>query len=502
MAKRQSLYYDAAMAYENLSVFLRRLEREDELVRISKKVSAHLEISEIADRVSKAHGPALLFENVEGSKMPVAINLLGSERRMKLALGVEDWKDWTDRLDFFLEPRIPTGMIDKIKMLPALGELAKAFPKVVGSGDCQEVVLRGDEVDLGLLPVLTCWPQDGGPFITMPLVFTKDQASGRRNCGMYRMQVYDSKTTGMHWQLHKDGARHHQDAEAARIEKIPVSVAIGSDPITVFSAVCPLPPDIDEMMFAGFARDQPVRMVKCITNDLEVPANAEIVLEGWVDPAERRAEGPFGDHTGFYTPVEPYSVFHVEAMTMRRNPVYMTTIVGKPPQEDAHMGFAIERMFLPIMKKQFPEIVDMHMPAEGVFHNLMILSIRKRYPGHARKIMHGIWGLGQAMFTKVILVVDDHIDPHSLEEVAWYALNNIDPERDVEMVMGPIDVLDHASRAFGYGSHMGIDGTRKLPGEGFDRVWPDEIEMSDEVVARIRKIWPELGLGPYPERQP
>lgn len=482
------------MAYKDLREFISRLEREGELVRIRERVSPHLEITEITDRVSKKFGPALLFENVAGSEIPVAINLMGNERRMKLALEISDYSDWTRRLDFFLEPRIPTGILDKLKMLPQAAELTSAIPKVVSSAPCQEVVLRGDEVDLARLPIITCWPHDGGPFITTPLVFTKDPRTGKRNCGMYRMQVYDRNTTGMHWQLHKDAARQHQDAEGSKLPRIPVSVAIGSDPLVVFSAICPLPPDLDEMMFAGFARGESVRLVKCVTNDLEVPANAEIVLEGWVDPAERRDEGPFGDHTGFYTPVEPYAVFHVEAITHRRSPIYMTTIVGKPPQEDAHMGFAIERMFLPIMKKQFPEIVDMHMPAEGVFHNLMIIAIRKRYPGHARKIMHGIWGLGQAMFTKTIVVIDHHIDPHDLRAVAWYALNNIDPERDMEFVMGPIDVLDHASREFGYGSHVGIDGTKKLPGEGFHRFWPEEIEMSDEVKARVDSLWPKLGL--------
>lgn len=482
------------MPYRDLSDFLDRLAKEDEIVRIRERVSPYLEITEIADRVSKRLGPALLFENVDGSSMPVAINLLGTERRMKLALGIDDWSDWTKRLDAFLEPKIPVGLVDKVKMLPQLGELATALPKTVSNGACQEIVLRGSDVDLTNLPVLTCWPKDGGPFITMPLVFTKDPATGHRNCGMYRMQVYDGRTTGMHWQLHKDAARQHQDAEAAGLERIPVSVAIGCEPVTVFSAICPLPPDIDEMMFAGFARGEAIRMVKCVTNDLEVPANAEIVLEGWVDPAERRDEGPFGDHTGFYTPVDPYAVFHVEAITHRKKPVYMTTIVGKPPQEDAQIAFAIERMFLPIMRKQFPEIVDVHMPPAGIVHNLMIVSIRKRYPGHARKIMHGIWGLGQAMFTKAIVVVDDHVDPHDLQTVAWYALNNIDPKRDVEMVMGPIDVLDHSSREFGYGSHIGIDGTRKLPGEGFSRVWPDEIEMREDVKERIDEIWEKLGL--------
>lgn len=482
------------MAFKDLREFIAALEQAGELVRITERVSPHLEISEITDRVSKKLGPALLFENVEGSSIPVAINLLGNPRRMKLALQIDSYEEWTERLDFFLEPRMPSGIIDKLKMLPALGELTSAFPRIVNSAPCQEVVLKGDDVDLTKLPIITCWPDDGGPFITMPLVFTKDPTSGKRNCGMYRMQVYDRNTTGMHWQLHKDAARQHHDAETARLREIPVSVAIGSDPITVFSSICPLPPDLDEMMFAGFARNDAVRMIKCITNDIEVPANAEIVLEGYVNPSERRPEGPFGDHTGYYTPVEPYSVFHVRAITMRKNPIYMTTIVGKPPQEDAHIGFAIERMFLPIMKKQFPEIVDVHMPPDGVFHNLMIISIRKRYPGHARKIMHGIWGLGQAMFTKVIVVVDAHVDPHDLPTVAWYALNNIDPERDTETVLGPIDVLDHSSRAFGYGSHMGIDGTRKLPAEGFNRVWPEEIEMSADVRKKIDSIWSKLGL--------
>jgi len=482
------------MAYRDLRDFLTALEKAGELVRIKERVSPRLEISEITDRVSKQIGPALLFENVEGSDIPVAINLMGSPARMKLALEIGSYQEWTERLDFFLEPRMPSGIIDKLKMLPALGELASVFPKIVNSAPCQEIVLRGDDVDLTKLPVLTCWPDDGGPFITMPLVFTKDPNSGKRNCGMYRMQVYDRNTTGMHWQLHKDAARQEHDAGQARLTEVPVSVAIGSDPITVFSAICPLPPDLDEMMFAGFARNEAVRMVKCVTNDLEVPANAEIVLEGYVDPSERRPEGPFGDHTGFYTPVEPYSVFHVRAITMRKKPIYMTTIVGKPPQEDAHIGFAIERMFLPIMKKQFPEIVDVHMPPDGVFHNLMIISIRKRYPGHARKIMHGIWGLGQAMFTKVIVVVDAHVDPHDIPTVAWYALNNIDPERDTETVLGPIDVLDHSSRAFGFGSHMGIDGTKKLPEEGFSRVWPAEIAMSADVRKRVDAIWSKLGL--------
>ncbi len=483
------------MAYKDLHHFIQRLAAEKELVVIRERVSPHLEIAEITDRVSKKYGPALLFENVEGSSMPVAINLLGTEKRMRLALEINSYDEWTSRLDVFLEPKVPTGIMDKIKMLPALAELTKLFPKIVSSGRCQEVVMKGDEVDLTKLPVLTCWPDDGGPFITLPLVFTKDPKTGRRNCGMYRMQVYDRNTTGMHWQLHKDAARQHQDAEAGAFTRIPVSVVIGADPVTVFSAVCPLPPDVDEMMFAGFARGESIRMVKCVTNDLEVPENAEIVLEGYVDPSERRPEGPFGDHTGFYTPVEPYAVFHVTAVTHRRDPVYMTTIVGKPPQEDAHIGFAIERMFLPILKKQFSEIVDMHMPPEGVIHNLMIISIKKRYPGHARKIMHAIWGLGQAMFTKVIVIVDAHVDPHDLPTVAWYVLNNIDPERDTEMVLGPIDVLDHASRAFGYGSHIGIDGTRKLPEEGFNRVWPAEVGMSESVRRKIDALWPKLGLG-------
>ena len=492
--KRQLHYPSPAMAYKDLRQFIQRLESAGELVRITERVSPHLEITEITDRVSKKLGPALLFENVEGSRVPVAINLLGSPRRMRMALDIESYAEWTRRLDFFLEPRVPTGLVDKIKLLPELASLAKVFPKIVTDAPCQEVVIQGKDVDLRELPIITCWPEDGGPFITMPLVFTKDPASGKRNCGMYRMQVYDRNTTGMHWQLHKDAARQHSDAERSKLTKIPVSVAIGADPITVFSAICPLPPDIDEMLFAGFARNEPVPMVKCITNDLEVPANSEIILEGWVDPAERRPEGPFGDHTGFYTPVEPYAVFHVTAITRRKQPIYMTTIVGKPPQEDAHIGYAIERMFLPIMKKQFPEIVDMHMPPEGVIHNLMILSIKKRYAGHARKIMHGIWGLGQAMFTKTIVVVDEHIDPHDLPLVAWYALNNIDPERDTEFVLGPIDVLDHASRAFGYGSHAGIDATKKYPEEGFNRVWPNEIEMTKEVKAKVDAMWPRLGL--------
>jgi 4-hydroxy-3-polyprenylbenzoate decarboxylase len=379
-------------------------------------------------------------------------------------------------------------------MLPKLADMANFFPKTVSSGPCQEVVKKSG-FSLFEFPILHCWPQDGGRFITLPMVFTRNPDTGKRNCGMYRMQVYDERTTGMHWQTHKQGAEHYRRMQReGRTPRMDVAVAIGADPATMYSAILPLPPDLDEMMIAGFLRNKPVEMVKCQTVDLEVPANAEIVLEGYVTPGETRTEGPFGDHTGFYSLEDEYPVFHIECITHRRNPIYATTIVGPPPMEDYFMGKAIERIFLPLMRLQLPEVRDMCMPAEGVFHNLMLVSIRKSYPGHARKVMHAIWGLGQAMFSKVIVVVDEDVDVQNLSEVAWKALNNIDPQRDIEFVMGPVDSLDHASRLADYGSKMGIDATRKWPQEGFARRWPDVIAMSPDVKARVDELWRKAGL--------
>jgi 4-hydroxy-3-polyprenylbenzoate decarboxylase len=482
------------MAYRDLSAFLRALEDDGDLVRVRERVSPRLEIAEIADRSVKAGGPALVFENVEGSAMPVAINLFASRRRMLRALELGGWEEWNERLDFFLDPKPPESLLDKLKALPRVTELAAVFPKTVRAGASQAIVETGDAVDLRRLPVLTCWPQDAGPFITMPLVITRDRDSDKTNVGMYRMQVFDRATTGMHWQKHKDGAGQARgyERDGRRME---VAVAIGCDPATVFSAIAPLPPGVSEFLFAGFLRGEAVPLVPAKTVDLLVPAEAEIVLEGYVDPGERRREGPFGDHTGFYSLDDDFPIFHVTAVTRRERPVYLTTIVGRPPMEDGFMGEAVERLFLPLVKKTIPEIVDMHLPVEGVFHNLAIVAIDKRFPGHARKTMHAIWGTGQMMFTKTIVVVDRDVDVRNPAEVVWRALTAIDPERDVELVKGPVDELDFASRLPCFGSKMGIDATRKGPGEGFVRRWPDPIEMSADVRERIDRLWPALGIA-------
>lgn len=482
------------MAHQDLRDFIKALERAGELKRIPFEVDPRLEITEFADRAVKQGGPALLFEKPKGSKIPLLINAFASERRMRIALGVDDVGEIAARITEMLEMRMPQGLINKLKMLPKLADMTNFFPKMVTSAPCQEVVRR-EGFSLDEFPVLTCWPGDGGPFITLPMVFSKNPETGKRNCGMYRMQVYDGQTTGMHWQTQKQGAEHYRRLlKEGKVESMPVAVALGADPATMYSAILPLPPDLDEMMIAGFLRNKPVEMVKCITSDLEVPAQAEIVLEGHVKLGELRREGPFGDHTGFYSLDDDYPVFHIDCITTRKDPIYPTTIVGPPPMEDYYMGRAIERIFLPLMKMQIPEIRDMAMPAEGVFHNLMLLSIRKSYPGQARKVMHAIWGLGQAMFTKVIVVVDDDVDVQNYSEVAWRALNNIDPERDIEFVHGPVDSLDHASRLPDFGSKMGIDATKKWPQEGFQRRWPEVLKMDGDVKRRVSEMWRKAGL--------
>ncbi len=487
------------MAYENLRAFLSVLEREGELVRVREPVSPKLEITEIADRSVKGGGPALLFESVRGSAMPVAINLFASRRRMLRALEISSYEEWDARLDFFLDPKPPEGILGKLKALPRVTELAAVFPKTVRSGACQQVVATGEEVDLGQLPVLTCWPEDAGPFVTMPLVITRDPASGKTNVGMYRMQVFDRRTTGMHWQKHKDGAGQARGYERER-RRMEVAAAIGCDPATVFSAVAPLPPGLSEFLFAGFVRSEAVPLVRGKTVDLLVPAEAEIVLEGYVDPGERRVEGPFGDHTGFYSLEDEFPVFHVTAVTRRRDPIYLTTVVGRPPMEDGFLGEAVERLFLPLVKKTIPEIVDMFLPVEGIFHNLMIVAIDKRFPGHARKTMHAIWGTGQMMFTKTVVVVDAGVELRNAPELLWRVLTAIDPERDIELVRGPVDELDFASRLPCYGSKIGIDATRKWKEEGFGRPWPPEIRMSAEVRQSVDRLWPSLGIR-LPDRR-
>jgi 4-hydroxy-3-polyprenylbenzoate decarboxylase len=482
------------VAHQDLRAYLGVLEERRELVRVREPVSVDLEICAITDRVSKSRGggPALLFERPQGYDIPVLINALGSMERMKLALEVDELDSFGERIEAVLDPKAPSSLLDKIKLLPKLKDLSDLFPTIVKKGACQEVV-ETERPSLRALPVIKCWPRDGGRYITLPLVFTRDPESGKRNCGIYRMQVFDDRTAAMHWQIHKHGAHHHRRAEAGG-RRLEVACAVGAEPSLVFAAAAPLPDDVDEMFLAGFVRREPVPMVKAITVDLEVPATAEFILEGYVELSERRREGPFGDHTGYYSLADDYPVFHLTCLTHRRSPVYQTTIVGPPPMEDFYIGKAIERVFLPLMRRQLPEIVDINMPAEGIFHNLILVSIRKRYPGHARKIMHAIWGMGQAMFSKVVVIVDDDVDVQDVRQVAWKALNHIDPERDIEFVLGPVDVLDHSSRLPQFGSHMGIDATSKGPAEGFDREWPGEIKMDAATLALIESKWPRYGI--------
>lgn len=491
------------MALDTLSAFLTAIDQAGELQRISAPVRAHLEIAEITDRVSKqpGGGKALLFEHVllrDGSRseFPVAINLFGSMRRMSIALGVEQLDSIGERITKLLDLKVPEGLLGKLSLLPRLMEVAKFPPRTVsGSPACQEVVWKGDDIDLDRIPVLTCWPEDGGPYVTLTMVISKDPARGIRNVGMYRVQQLDKRTVAMHWQRHKTGAEHMRQM-AERGERMPVCIAVGADPASMYSASAPLPPGIDEFLFAGFLRRDPARLAKAVTCDLEVPAEADFVIEGYIDPAEALVvEGPFGDHTGFYSEADLYPRVHVTAVTMRRKAVYATTIVGRPPMEDFYLGHATERIFLPLLKLTTPEIVDYHMPAEGGFHNLVFVSIDKKYPGHADKVMHALWGQGLMSLAKVIVVLDKDVDVRNTTEAWWAALNNIDPERDTRFTMGPVDVLDHASRAFTYGSKMGIDATRKWPEEGFARAWPRVIRSDEATRQRVDAMWATLGLA-------
>lgn len=483
------------MAYRDLRDFLRTLQKDDELKRVTAEVDPVLEIAEITDRAVKAGGPALLFERPRGLRIPAITNLVASERRMNLALEVDSLDDVADRIRSFLDMQSPQGLLEKVKMLPKLAEIGSFFPKSVRNGDCQEVV-KTEGFSLFDFPILQCWPQDGGRYITWPMVITKNPETGKRNVGCYRMQVFDERTTGMHWQTQKHGAEHFRSARSKNPKgTLEVAVALGADPATCLAGILPVPPDLDEFLFSGFLRREPVELVPCKTVDLEVPANAEIVLEGYVELGELRTEGPFGDHTGFYSLEGQYPVFHIQCITHRKEPLYLTTIVGPPPQEDYFIGHAIERVFLPVMKMQHPEIVDVAMPAEGIFQNLMIVSIRKSYPGHARKTMNAIWSLGQAMFTKVIIVVDHDVNVQDSREVVWKALCAIDPERDIQFVLGPVDTLDHAARRQDYGSKMGIDATRKWPEEGYSGRWPDEIKMDAGTKERVDALWRQLKIS-------
>jgi 4-hydroxy-3-polyprenylbenzoate decarboxylase len=477
----------------DLRSWIALLEGEGELVRVTAEVDPHLEVTEIVDRTVKAGGPALLFENPRSSH-PLLINQFGTERRMCLALGVERLDDVAARLEDVLEMQPPQGLVDKVRGLKKLKSIADSMPKTSRGGPAQQVVLTGDDVDLTRLPIQTCWPGDAAPFITLPAVITKDPRSGARNVGMYRMQVLDRNTTAMHWQIHKDGRADYL-ATDGRIE---VAVALGLDPVTTYTASAPLPKHIDELMLAGFLRGEPVELVSAKTVDLEVPANAEIVLEGYIEKDELTAEGPFGDHTGFYTATEPFPVFHVTAMTMREDAIYPSIVVGKPPAEDAWLGKATERIFLPAVRMTVPEIVDYDLPVAGVFHNCCIVSIRKAFPGHAKKVMHAIWGLGMLSLTKAVVVVDEHVDVHDYEQVFFYVGANVDPARDVVISEGPLDHLDHAPTHQFFGGKLGIDATAKGPDEG-TRPWPEEIEMSEEIRALVDRRWDDYGIGIEPD---
>jgi 4-hydroxy-3-polyprenylbenzoate decarboxylase len=480
--------------FNDLNEFIGALAQERELARITDRVSPDLEIAAVADRVSKSPGggPALLFERPAGFDVPVAVNLFGSMRRMCMALGVSSLDELAAQIDDLSTPKIPGGVLDALKMLPKMSRLRDLIPKTVSSAPCQEVVNRKGSLDD--FPILKCWPEDGGRYITLPLVFTKDPETGARNIGTYRMQVYDGRTTGMHWQRHKGGAQHYRVAERLG-RRMPVAVALGPDPALAYSATAPMPEGLDELMLAGFLRRKRVEMVKCVSIDLEVPANAQIIIEGYVDPGERRREGPFGDHTGFYSHPDDYPVFHVTCITHRRRPVYLTTVVGVPPMEDYYLGKASERIFLPLIRKTLPEIVDMAFPAAGIFHNIVLVSIDKRYPGHARKIMNAFWGLGQLMFSKTIIVVDKDVDVQNEAEVAWIVGTHYDPERDIQFTRGPVDDLEDASDRPAIGSKMGIDATRKWASEGFTRTWPARIATSPHAEAKAEQIWQQIAKG-------
>ena len=482
------------MAYKDLRDFIKKLDKENELIRINIEVDPNLEITEIADRVSKKHGPALFFENVKGSDFPVLINALGSEKRMKMALGTNNLDELGAKAINLIDGNAPQNFLDKIKMLMTLKELSGIFPKIVKTGSCKEVILKGDEVDITKFPILKCWPQDGGKFITLPLIFTKDPETGIRNCGMYRLQIYDKNTTGMHWHLHHHGADHFRKLKNAGINRMEVAVAIGGDPTVTYAATIPAPDGIDEMLLAGFIRGKCVEMVKCETVNLEVPANSEIVLEGYVETGELRKEGPFGDHTGYYSLSDKYPVFHIECITHRKEAIYQTTIVGKPPMEDCYMGIATGKIFLPLIKKQNPDIVDMALPLEGVFHNILFVSIEKKYPKHAQKIMNFIWGTGQLSFTKMMVILDKHVNVQNTSEVLWRMGNNVDWKRDIMVTEGPVDTLDHSSPTPFWGNKIGIDATKKWESEGHLRNWPDDIIMRTDIIDLVDKKWDQYGI--------
>lgn len=483
------------MPAPDMQTFVAELESRGWLKRISVEVDPELEISEITDRVTKAAGPALLFENVKGSDIPLLINTYGTKERMCLALGADDFDEVAARVKTLIKPEIPTTLMQKIKKLPELAQLGRLPPKIVKRGVCQEVV-HTDDADLTKLPLLKCWPEDGGRYITLTSVFTKDPETGDRNIGTYRVQLVEPRLCAMHWHVHHDGARHYRRYKE-RGERMPLAIALGGPAIMPYAGTCPLPPDIDEALFAGFLQGGPIELVPCVTQPkIEVPATAEIVIEGYIDPDENLIlEGPFGDHTGFYSLADYYPQFHVTAITHRQSPIYPTTIVGKPPQEDFWLGKATERIFLPLLQMLVPDVIDYNLPMFGCFHNCVFVKIKKEYPLQARRVMSAIWGAGQMAFTKIIVVVDEHVDVQDEDAVLFHMCANIDPKRDIMFVDGPIDVLDHASPYFAAGSKMGIDATRKIAGEGLIREWPGEIEMTAEIKERVSRKWMDYGLG-------
>jgi 4-hydroxy-3-polyprenylbenzoate decarboxylase len=478
----------------DLQTLIAELEERGWLKRVRAAVDPALEITEITDRVTKAGGPALLFEHVKGTDIPLLINTFGTRQRMCLALGCSDFDELAARVRSLLRPEIPTTLMQKLRKLPELAQLGSLPPKVVQRGVCQEVVRTAD-ADLFTLPALTCWPQDGGRYITLGAVFTKNPATGDRNVGLYRVQIFEPKLAAMHWHIHHDGARHFRLYQQCG-QRMPLAIALGGPAVLPYAATCPLPPGLDECLFAGFLQGQALELVPCVSQpEIEVPATAEIVIEGYVDPREELIlEGPFGDHTGFYSLPDYYPRFHVTALTHRRRPIYPTTIVGKPPQEDYWLGKATERIFLPLLQTLVPDIIDYDLPQFGCFHNCAFVKIKKEYAFQARRVMYALWGVGQMALTKIIVVVDEHVDVHNQDEVLFQLCSNVDPQRDVVTVAGPVDILDHAAPACGAGSKLGIDATRKIAGEGPVRAWPDELQMSREIVDLVTRRWSEYGV--------
>jgi 4-hydroxy-3-polyprenylbenzoate decarboxylase len=497
--------------FSDLRSFVEELDRSGQLVRVSAEVDPILEITEIADRVSKSpavgdakppafdpvHGRdggiGLLFDNVTGSDIPLGINLFGSYERMRIALGCESFEQLAERVQQLVKPEMPTTLMAKMKKLPDLVKLAGYTPKVVRNGICQQIV-KTDEADLFELPVIQCWPDDGGRFITFAGIYTKDRDSGERNVGMYRVQLFEPKMTAMHWHMHHDGPRHHRKYKAVG-ERMPLAIVLGGESVLPYAATCPLPPDVSELLFAGFLNGGGIDLVACKTIDMEVPANAEIVIEGYVEPEETIVEGPFGDHTGFYSPADRYPVFRVTAITTRRDPIFPATIVGMPPQEDYYLGKVTERIFLPLLRLIIPDILDYSLPMFGAFHNCVFVKIKKHYPYQARKVIHGIWGAGQMMFCKMIVVVDEEINVHDEQEVLFHMCANVDWRRDSVIAAGPTDILDHASPIEGAGTKIGIDATRKIKGEGEIRDYPPIITMSEEIKDRVTARWAEYGIA-------